>query len=1163
METSIKVSVLIITYNQEKYISQAIESALAQKTNFEYEILIGEDCSTDGTREKIEIFFDKFPKIIKPFFRPANIGMINNFVDLYNNARGEYIALLEGDDYWTSSAKLQKQVDFLDAHKEFSVCIHDSLDIWEDGQNTLHNNIAEDKVFTLQDLTRTNFISTATTIFRGGYILPDWFFTVKASDWALHFINAMRGDIYYMNDCMSVYRKHNNGFWSCLSSDEAVLMGIEAMMAIDKGTNYKYHNEFAIGIHEKIKKGNAKELLNLASNNESLMRELKIFLAIPANPGKISVNNISPITQTKVSANDPFLNPLLSIDNIDLYFIRTSIVNFIKNILPEVRGVLLDLGCGEMPYKNYIQTNSNISRYIGIDIENPIYQKHALPDLFWDGKTIPLDNDSVDVVMATELFEHLPDIQSVLNEIKRVLKPGGLMFFTVPFLWPLHDTPYDEYRYTPFALERHFKVAGFSDISIKALGGWNASLAQMLGLWLKRSGLQEDTRKKLSESFFPFYKELLGSDVVPEIYDNGPMVTGFSGTVKKINLDTESKKNSVENTYLEGAENKIKMIIIVYFFPKLSETFILDQIIGLIHQGVELEIWAQAMPEEDLIHPSVQQNNLLSRVKYIQFPPANLIAEEWNEQFLRINKIKICETDLFHVHFGQNFVALQKLFAVIKNPVIVSFHGLDASQYIKQMGKDCYKELFNRADLITTPSFEMQNILIAIGSKIEKMIVHRYGVDTRKFIPKGKDGKKEITILTVARLVEKKGIEYSLKAFAKVKTQNAVYKIIGEGPLENELKKLVTELGIRDKIFFLGPKSKDEIVDEMQKADIYMLTSITASNGDKEGLPVTLIEAQSAGLPVVSTIHAGIPELVVDNLTGFLCQEKDVNCIADKLKLLVNNPELREKFAGKARIKVLEEFNIKKLNTSLVQIYKSVSESIRVNNTSLPKTNFYFCPFCQAESEFLPFGSNQRPGAMCPSCGSLERHRLLWIYLENKLKEKNKKIRVLHVAPEDAIANKLIGFPNIEYIKIDLFSNNVHYQMDIQDLRFQDNHFDIIICNHVLEHVHDDKLALKEFLRVLKPGGQALLQVPIFENLQETIEGNHITDEKERTRLFGQSDHLRAYGKDFINTLKGSGFSEVKQFNYNNINYEYDYKKLRLSEGDILFICSKSNGVLA
>ena len=239
------------------------------------------------------------------------------------------------------------------------------------------------------------------------------------------------------------------------------------------------------------------------------------------------------------SIKNKFLDLELGYHNVDNFYIRTSIQKALDRYLWVFSGKLLDVGCGEMPYREYVLSKSRVVEYVGCDIDNPTYQKDNKPDIFWNGNKIPLDDASIDCVIATELFEHIPDIDSVLKELNRVLKPNGALFFTVPFLWPLHDIPYDEYRYTPFALKRIFEGAGYTNITINSLGGWDAALATMLGLWLKRSPMSNEDRKKYMEEFFPFYQTLIEqsfskSDLKYEdMISQSIMITGLYGVIYK------------------------------------------------------------------------------------------------------------------------------------------------------------------------------------------------------------------------------------------------------------------------------------------------------------------------------------------------------------------------------------------------------------------------------------------------------------------------------------------------------------------------------------------------------------------------------------------------------------------------------------------------------
>lgn len=230
-----------------------------------------------------------------------------------------------------------------------------------------------------------------------------------------------------------------------------------------------------------------------------------------------------------------FIDIQLKTENLDVYYIRQAIFNALKEVLINFNGELLDIGCGKMPYKNYILEHSAVSNYSGLDIETAVvYDKQIRPDFTWDGITMPFEDASFDCAFGTEVLEHCPEPEVVLKEVYRILRPGGVFFFTVPFLWNLHEVPHDEYRYTPFSLQRHLKSSGFTDINIKATGGWHASMAQMLGLWVRRSPMSKKKRNFLSKSLKPIIKYLIKLDNAGAVqFKEGQMITGLSGVVRK------------------------------------------------------------------------------------------------------------------------------------------------------------------------------------------------------------------------------------------------------------------------------------------------------------------------------------------------------------------------------------------------------------------------------------------------------------------------------------------------------------------------------------------------------------------------------------------------------------------------------------------------------
>jgi glycosyltransferase involved in cell wall biosynthesis len=248
-----KVSVLVMTYNHEKFISQALESAEMQETNFEYEILISEDCSTDRTREIVLGFRNAHPEKVRLLLSKQNIRSNEIVVRGIQAARGEYIALLDGDDYWTSPHKLQKQVNFLDSHPECAISFHNARIFHEaedrEGRNWTPPNHKE--ISTLEDIWMGNFIATCSTMFRRGLIgeIPEWyndFFPI--TDWPLHILNAEHGKIGYIDEVMGVYRYHPGGLYSPFSETKKQQETLKFYRTMNKNLNYRYNKIVKIAI---------------------------------------------------------------------------------------------------------------------------------------------------------------------------------------------------------------------------------------------------------------------------------------------------------------------------------------------------------------------------------------------------------------------------------------------------------------------------------------------------------------------------------------------------------------------------------------------------------------------------------------------------------------------------------------------------------------------------------------------------------------------------------------------------------------------------------------------------------------------------------------------------------------------------------------------------
>lgn len=206
---------------------------------------------------------------------------------------------------------------------------------------------------------------------------------------------------------------------------------------------------------------------------------------------------------------------------------------------------------------------------------------------------------------------------------------------------------------------------------------------------------------------------------------------------------------------------------------------------------------------------------------------------------------------------------------------------------------------------------------------------------------------------------------------------------------------------------------------------------------------------------------------------------------------------------------------------------------------------------------FLPYGyGKQRDNALSPSTLSLERHRLLWLYLKNETDFFSAEKKVLHFAPEQAFYKRFKKMKYLDYITTDLNSPLADVKADICNLPFSDNEFDVILCNHVLEHIPDDTKAIQELYRVLKPGGMGIFQIPQDLSRETTFEDDSITDKKERAKIFGQYDHVRVYGRDYFEKLRSIGF-KVDEVDYTSKLSEEEITRYCLSKGEIIPVVTK------
>jgi SAM-dependent methyltransferase len=237
----------------------------------------------------------------------------------------------------------------------------------------------------------------------------------------------------------------------------------------------------------------------------------------------------------------------------------------------------------------------------------------------------------------------------------------------------------------------------------------------------------------------------------------------------------------------------------------------------------------------------------------------------------------------------------------------------------------------------------------------------------------------------------------------------------------------------------------------------------------------------------------------------------------------------------------------------------------RVSGAGLKVVGFFYrgdnvtCPVCgKSFKKFMPYGRiNPRDNALCPNCLSLERHRLMWLYLKEKTPFFSKSLNVLHIAPEACFIDRFEKIHGARYITADIESPLAKVKMDIHQIPFEKNMFDAVLCNHVLEHVADDIKAMNEIHRVLKPGGFAILQVPFFNPIADvTFEDPTVTDRRQREKMFGQDDHVRKYGRDYAARIRRAGLEPLEDLYVNDLE-DSVRQKFGLVKGEVIYVGKK------
>lgn len=269
-------------------------------------------------------------------------------------------------------------------------------------------------------------------------------------------------------------------------------------------------------------------------------------------------------------------------------------------------------------------------------------------------------------------------------------------------------------------------------------------------------------------------------------------------------------------------------------------------------------------------------------------------------------------------------------------PLVVTLHGKDVTLLISEEIKrprwrffrENYKRLFDTASLFLAASQELKDIVVSAGCPKEKVIEYRLGIDLSKFSPAKVDLTAPPKVIMIGRLVEKKGFEFGVRAFAKVIHQGiaATLHIIGDGPLRDQLERVAVELGVYQKLHFEGLLSHDHVVSQLKTSSILLAPSVVAENQDRDSGLITAKEASACSIPVIGSIHGGIPDIVEDGKTGFLVKEKDVDGLSARLTSLLKDENLRTTLGNNGRKKMEAEYDNRRCNERLEAIYDSLKE---------------------------------------------------------------------------------------------------------------------------------------------------------------------------------------------------------------------------------------------
>jgi colanic acid/amylovoran biosynthesis glycosyltransferase len=400
----------------------------------------------------------------------------------------------------------------------------------------------------------------------------------------------------------------------------------------------------------------------------------------------------------------------------------------------------------------------------------------------------------------------------------------------------------------------------------------------------------------------------------------------------------------------------MQVAFLTALFPVHSEIPFLNQIVGLVERGHQVDVYADGPQPGGRFHPDVERLGLESRTRYpLRWPagrmerwraaanvvlahrgaerrallrtldPALFWHRAWTLDQLRRTArfLPRRDYDICYCAFGMDAphaLRLRRL-GVLGGELVVAFRGADTTKYVARRGPRVYARTFQQARLLLPVCDFLGRRLVELGAPPDRVMVHRTGIDLRRWPCRERspavDGR--LRLVSVGRLVEKKGIEDAVRAVRVLADRgvNVDYRVLGDGPRRERLAALVSELGLDGRVVLQGRHEQERVRDGLDDADVLVAPSVTAADGDEEGIPNVLKEAMASGMPVVATHHAGIPELVEDGVSGYLVPERDPIALAGALQRLANIPGQWAAMGRAGRAKVESDYDIHRLNDRL------------------------------------------------------------------------------------------------------------------------------------------------------------------------------------------------------------------------------------------------------